>query len=45
MARKLKGNRLHLEQEGANEEVSFDISNDREIGLQSMKMKEEGRST
>lgn len=41
--RRLQEKRSHLEQEGANE-VSLDISRDREIGCQSMKMKEDGPS-
>lgn len=44
MPRRLKEKRLHLEQGGANGEVSLDISRDREIGCQSMKMKEDGPS-
>lgn len=43
MPRRLKGNRLHLEEEGANGEVSFDISSDRETGFQTKTVEEEGK--
>lgn len=43
MPRRLKGNRLHLEEEGANGEVSFDISSDRETGFQPKTVEEEGK--
>ena len=39
MSRRLKGNRLYLEQEGANEEVSFGIGFDRETDFNSQRQR------
>lgn len=39
MSRRLKGNRLYLEQEGADEEVSFEIGFDRETDFNSQRQR------